>query len=63
MKLYNVGTLEPLYKTVHYKMVFDIRHIKDGPQKCCSQTKMFRCVKIDLRSVVFKQKSADYIEK
>ena len=35
-------TLEALYKTVHYKMISDIRWFKSGPQKFCTQTKMYR---------------------
>ena len=35
-------TLEPYHKTVHYKMVFDIRWFQGGPEKCCIQTKMYR---------------------
>ena len=35
-------TLEPLYKTVYYKMVSDIGWFNGGPQKCIIQTKMYR---------------------
>ena len=41
------NTLEPLYKTVHYKTVSDIKDI----------------LKVDPKSVVAKQKCIDYIGK
>ena len=31
-----------LFIAVHYNMVLDITWFKDGPQKCCIQTKMYR---------------------
>ena len=35
-------TKNPLYNTVYYSIVLNIRQFKDGPQKCCIQTKMYR---------------------
>ena len=38
-------TQQPLYNMIHYSMVLDIRRFKDGPQKCCIQTKINRLYK------------------
>ena len=35
-------TLGSLYKMVHCKTILNIRPLKAGPQKCCSQTEMYR---------------------
>ena len=36
------------HKTVHYKMVLYIRWFKGGPQKCCTLTKIYNFIDIDL---------------
>ena len=40
--IYLLDSLEPLPKMVHYKSVKDTRWFKDGLQKYCIQTKMYR---------------------
>ena len=36
------STHHPLYNMVHYSTVLNIRQFKNGPKKCCIQTKMYR---------------------
>ena len=39
---FQLHTLEPFHKTVHYKTVSDIKWFKGGSRKFCIQTKMYR---------------------
>ena len=37
----NTSTQQPLYNMIHNSTVLDIRRFKDGPRKCCIQSKMY----------------------
>ena len=54
-------TLGPLYKTVHYKTVLDVKWFKGGLQKHCIQIKIYRLYKKKITSC--GQKCIDHKKK